>query len=309
MADRTVLIIGGTGFIGSTLTAALARHGLNVSVLTRRPPLRPVAGVAYHIGDQSDAELLRPLLASSSVIIHSACATTPGSSARDPRTEAQSNILPITSLLHAMQEVPTPAHLILLSSGGTVYGNPVTLQVAEEEPLHPLSYHGAGKVAAELFVETFAFQFGWTATILRPSNIYGPGQPRRPEFGIIPAMLEHARSGHPISIWGDGSVVRDFLYIDDLVSACHMALEQRADGTFNVGSGKGTSILDLGELVQSVTRREFGLQFRPARRVDVQSVVLDISKLGNRTGWCPTVGLEEGIRRTWEWLCQLQTSR
>lgn len=282
----------------------LVHHSWNVCVLAKYPPLHTVPGARYYIGDQSDAGLLRPLLACSPDIIHVACATTPGSSARDPRLEAQENILPMAALLHTLQDQPNAGHLVFVSSGGTVYGNLVTLPVTETQPLYPLSYHGAGKVAIEALVEAFSFQSGWPLTVLRPSNVYGPGQPRRPEFGVISAMLAQAQSGNTMTIWGDGSAVRDFLFIDDLVSACRMALEQRATGIFNVGSGQGTSIRSLAELIGSVTQQKLALEFRPSRRIDVQSVILDVAQLRNKTGWQPTVSLEEGLRRTWEWQCQ-----
>lgn len=304
MTKRPVLIVGGGGFIGRALAADLCNNGWTVCVLARHPPALPVPGVDYHIGDQSDADLLRPLMECGPDIIHVACATTPGSSARDPRLEVHENVLPIAGFLHALQGQPTPGQLIFVSSGGTVYGAPTILPIGEAHPLRPLSYHGAGKVTAEVLLEAFAYQFGWGLTVLRPSNVYGPGQSRRPDFGVIPAMLAHAQAGSTMTVWGDGSVVRDFLFVDDLTSACRIVLEQRTTGIFNVGSGRGTSIRALAELVCVVTQRGFPLAFRPARRVDVQSIILDVTRLRNETGWQPMVTLEEGLRRTWEWQCR-----
>jgi UDP-glucose 4-epimerase len=195
-------------------------------------------------------------------------------------------------------------HLIFFSSGGTVYGNPAGLPVIEDAPIAPLSHHGAGKAAQEAFCRAHAAK-GQPVTIVRPSNAYGPGQTFQSGFGLIRTMLECARSGSPLEVWGDGENVRDFIYIDDLVEATVRLIGAPTDaGTYNLGSGVGYSINQAKRIVDSVCGKELQAIYRPARGIDVRSVVLDNTRLTARLNWHIGVGLGDGIARTWHWLHQ-----
>ena len=141
-----------------------------------------------------------------------------------------------------MLQAQPETHLIFFSSGGTVYGNPQQLPVSEDSPIAPLSNHGAGKAAQESFCQALRAQ-GHAVTILRPSNAYGPGQTMKRGFGLVRTLLEHARLGTAMEIWGDGENVRDYIYIDDIVEATLRLIDQPQDcGTYNLGSGMGYSI-------------------------------------------------------------------
>lgn len=140
-------------------------------------------------------------------------------------------------------------------------------------------------------------------TIVRPSNLYGPGQVARPGFGLVRVLLEKALQGEPLEVWGDGSAVRDYLFIDDAVEAFERLIAQPdLSGTFNIGSGVGTSISGLIRLAERVTGREIGIIPRPAREVDVRVIVLNTARLRAATGWMPRRELEPGLGRTWAWL-------
>jgi UDP-glucose 4-epimerase len=206
-------------------------------------------------------------------------------------------------LLEMLQGQPQ-IHLIFFSSGGTVYGNPDRLPVTEDAPIAPLSNHGAGKAAQEAFCQAFRAQ-GRAVTILRPSNAYGPGQTIRRGFGLVRTMIEHARLGTSLEVWGDGENIRDYIYIDDIVEATMRLIRLPQDsGAYNLGSCLGYSINEVRGIVEEVCGKEVRTIYRPARGIDVRSVVLDNSRLFSRLGWKPAVGLADGIARTWNWLQQ-----
>jgi len=293
-----ILLVGGSGFIGRALVASFAAEGREVHVLSRKPAPSLPTGVQGHVGDQGDKAILRPLLARCAQVIHLASATTPGDTVWSPSAEAEASLLPALRFLECLQDFPE-SRVIFVSTGGALYGN---AEIASETTvLSPSSYHGAGKVALEAFFSVLGQRRSSQTTILRPSNIYGPGQPQRAGFGIIRNMLERARDGGQVTLWGDGSSVRDYLYIDDMVAACKLVLLGPA-GIFNIGAGIGTSLNELIAQVQMITGRTLLVQRRPARASDVRQIVLDASRAMECLGWRPKVGLAEGILATWNWL-------
>jgi UDP-glucose 4-epimerase len=299
--NRSEILLLGGGFIGTALANKLTAEGRQVYVLA---PNAPFAAMNAHFlqGGLDNPELLAKLLPRCSTVIHLASATTPGNSASQPVRELE-NLAPSLRLLEALQAYPE-IHLIFFSSGGTIYGNPQRLPVHEDDPVAPLSYHGAGKVALEAFFHAFRGR-SQAVTILRPSNAYGPAQALKSSFGLVRTMLEHARYGTPLEIWGDGENVRDFIYIDDITEACarFVALPQD-NGTYNLGSGRGYSINQVRRIVEQVTGYELKTVCHPARGIDVRAVVLDISRLNARLSWKPKTSLEEGVKHTWNWLKQ-----
>jgi UDP-glucose 4-epimerase len=306
-ARAGILLIGGNGFLGGALARALARAGREVHVLSRSAEAGQRDGIAFHRGSQDDIAIVAPLLKECRTVIHLASTTTPGSSARSPGIDTEENLLPATMLTKAMSVLP-PDRLVFVSSGGAVYGNPERLPVDESCALRPLSYHAAGKVALEALFSAFAHANGVSLAILRPSNIYGPGQPLRCGFGLVRTLLEKALRGEAVEMWGDGSAVRDYLNIDDVVEACTRLIDNaQASGLFNAGSGTGTSIKDLITLVAQVTGRAPRIIERPARGTDVRAIVLDCTRLHAATAWKPTVALQEGLERTWTWVQETAT--
>ena len=299
MSRDSILLLGG-GFIGTALAQRLALAGRHVEMISHKPLQIP--NVSIHVGDLGDPALISKMAAHCGTVIHLASATTPGVSSRHPSKELE-NLAPTLRLLEAMQQWPS-THLIFLSSGGTVYGTPDINPVTEAAYTAPLSYYGAGKVALESFLHAFSVA-GHTATILRPSNIYGPGQPLRTGFGLIRTLLEHARNGTAAEIWGDGESVRDFIYIEDAVEACSRFIDLPLDSsTYNLGNGIGYTVNQVLAHIETVCGSRVQALYRPTRQADVRAVVLDTSHLENKLGWRPQTNLAEGLRRTWDWLCQ-----
>lgn len=284
MSRKGVLLLGGRGFIGSALATRLQQEQIPIFILGR-----------------SNMDQLEQLLPDCDTVIHLASSTTPGSSAAQPDLEL-SNIDLTLKLLKLLQSHPQ-VHLIFFSSGGTVYGNPRHLPVPEDCQLSPLSYHGAGKVAQEAYCG--AARAKRSISILRPSNVYGPGQSIRQGFGLVRTMLEHARQGTTLEIWGDGHNVRDYIYIDDVVDATLRLIERPHDSEiYNLGSGVGYSINDVKSLVEEVCGKPIKTKYLPARGMDVRSVVLDSRRIAASLEWAPSIDLKTGVVRTWKWMCQ-----
>lgn len=283
MKSKHVMLLGGKGFIGGALANRLINEQVSVLVV-----------------DRVDVDQLPQILPNCGTVVHLASATTPGSSSEQPALE-QSNIDLTRSLVEGLRAHPK-IHLIYFSSGGTVYGNPTQLPVTEDHILAPLSPYGLAKVAQESLCLKLR-DIGHAVTILRPSNAYGPGQTLRNGFGLVRTMLEHARMGTPLEIWGDGENVRDFVYIDDIVEATLRLIQLSRDrGTYNLGSGKGHSVNQVKSLVETACIATVKTVLRPARGIDVSSVVLDNSRLAKRLNWRPKMDLLEGVTCTLEWL-------
>lgn len=290
-----ILLVGGSGFIGRALAESFAAEGREVHVLSRKSALDLPAGVLAHVGDQGEKAVLNPLLARCAQVIHLASATTPSDTVWSPSAEAEASLLPALRFLECLQDFPE-SKMIFVSTGGALYGN---AEYANETMLPvPGSYHGAGKVALEAFFSVLGQRRSGGLTILRPSNIYGPGQALRAGFGIIPTLLERARDGSKVTIWGDGGSVRDYLYIDDMVAACRHALAGPS-GIYNIAAGVGTSLNELIEQVQQITGRKLLVEKQAARASDVGRIVLDTARARKMLGWGPSVGLRDGLRRTW----------
>jgi len=297
-----VLVTGAGGFIGRHLVRALAQRGQPVLAMGRRIEGTAPAGVETVDAGATDPAVFAPLLARSSAVVHLASVSTPGSSAGRPLAELD-NLRLCLALLEALQAHPH-VPLLYVSSGGTLYGDSAHGQAQEARPLHPKSYYGAGKASAEHFIDAWCSQYGGSATVLRPSNVYGPGQSERPGFGIVPGAMGKLLRGEPLTVWGDGSAQRDYLYIDDFVALCLAALDApmpRGMRVFNAASGIGTSLGALLETIETVAGRALARVNAPQRSVDVSHIALDTSRAREAYGWAAATPLAEGIRRTWAW--------
>lgn len=305
---ESVLVLGSAGFIGSALCSHLARLGHPVLALGRSEADRIHDGVTHLRGSIEDRNLLRDALGKCGSIVYAASMTTPGVSARDPSLEILGNLLPLTRLLECAGDFPG-RRIVYLSSGGAVYGDDAA-DAGESRLLRPRSYYGAGKAAAEAFLHACVATGDWSTVILRPSNLYGPGQKVTKGFAIVPTLFDRATDGRTFQIWGDGSTVRDYCYIDDLVDAVTLSLFSNATQAFNVynvASGQSASILELVDACQIASGLPISIAFHPARGVDVASVSPLHQRISDELGWNRRVDLATGLQRTWAWH-QLQAS-
>lgn len=299
MNEKCVLILGAGGFIGRSLSRTIVNRGWSVLAGTRKPEPFNHQDIVNLISPFNEADHFIPSLEKCSIVVHAASHTTPSSSAASPQLDG--NLRSTLALLEALQKVPR--RLIYLSSGGTLYQESSS-SVTEDTPLRPRSYHGAGKAAAEHFIQAWTAQTAGAACILRPSNVYGPGQYVRTGFGIIPAAFESILMRKPLNIWGDGLNVRDYLYIDDLMSLCTKILMAPQDGgveVFNAANGIGVSLVELLSRIERVTGQKVDRIFSAARDFDMRHVVPDSGRARQAFGWQPKIELDEGLARAWRW--------
>jgi UDP-glucose 4-epimerase len=301
--DARVLVLGANGFVGAAIASGLAANGHQVYAYGRADTGVRHPRVELVQGSIEDSSLLREAIARATHIVHAASLTTPGTSARDPALEIIGNLLPLARVLECANDFPE-RRLIYLSSGGTVYGD-ASDGADENAPLRPRSYYGAGKVAAEALIHACTATTDWSASVLRPSNLYGPGQSMARGFAIVPTLFARALDGAPFHVWGDGSAVRDYCYIDDIVEAVRLSLPAAGAAhysIYNVSSGCSASVVVLAAACERACGRPIRMEFGPARGVDVQYVAPSHAALAAGLGWQPRIDLAEGLARTWRWI-------
>lgn len=301
--DDQVLVVGAGGFVGRHLTRMLSSRGNKVIAVSRKPSDHDVSGVEAVIGSMTEPQPYARLLARCHSVVYLASNSTPGTSFGRPVDEVRDNLLPLAALLQAMQATPS-VKLLYLSSGGSLYAATSDDPSTETSPVQPRSYHGAAKVAAECLITAWCQQYEGQATLLRPSNIYGPGQLERPGFGIVPACFGKLVRGETLRVWGDGSIVRDYLYIDDFVDLCLAILSSpmlAGARTLNASSGTGVSLNELFRAIERVTGKPLPRSYELDRPVDARQIVMDSAMARDRYGWVPATPLEEGLRKTWDW--------
>ncbi len=298
-----LLILGGSGFIGSHVVDAALAAGHRVRVYDRMPErFRPTPpGVEFMQGDLSDTAALAEALIGMDMVFHLVSATVPTTANLDPIADIQGNLIATLRLMELMRSQQIP-RLLYLSSGGTVYGIPTMVPVPEAHPLQPISSYGIVKVAIENYIRMEANLHGLEATILRPSNPYGPRQGHGGVQGIIGTYLWRHAKGEGMELWGDGSVVRDFIHVRDLADLCVLCADQNVTGTFNAGAGEGQSVLDIINGIGRVSGTPLDPIRKPGRKFDVPRVVLDISAVQAATGWHPQTPFEDGLAQSWAWV-------
>lgn len=304
LARSNVLVLGANGFIGRNLTAALegkvkSLHGYGRSDDSHA--FYPSA-LTWHKGDFLDSSGLGQALERADVVIHLISSSTPGNSNLDRVGDVESNLVPTLRLLDMCVSAEVKK-VIFLSSGGSIYGDCSEVPTPESAATNPITSYGVNKLAIEKFLEIYRLQYGLDYTIIRASNPYGPFQTAKNNQGIIGAILKACVSGDSFEVWGDGTVVRDFIFVDDLVQAIMVSISHSSEHRlFNVGSGIGTSLLEAFEMCKQVSKSDIKLNFNKPRSVDVKVSVLDRSLASRELGWQPHTSLEAGIKKTLEWI-------
>ncbi|OOO15957.1 NAD-dependent epimerase/dehydratase family protein [Agrobacterium pusense] len=302
-----ILVLGGGGFIGYHLVEDLMVAGHQVTVLGRSDlPTRPLpVGVEYVSGDLADSKLIRELLADVNAVAHLVSGTVPSTGDKDPGRDVELNLLGTLSLLEDMAASHV-TRILYLSSGGTVYGKPQEVPIPEGHILDPICSYGVVKVAIESYLKLYEIKSGLKPVVIRASNPYGLYQGNLGVQGIIGTYLNLALKHQPIEIWGDGSAIRDYIHVKDLSSLCVTALLSDKVGVYNGGSGTGTSVLHIAEIVQEITGSPIPIVYKPHRSLDVPVSVLDIERAKMDFDWEPKIGLRQGIAGVWSWLKEHQ---
>jgi UDP-glucose 4-epimerase len=302
---KRALVLGGNGFIGSHLTDELLRLGWDVTVLdfqNRRYDPTP-ASVHFIHGSHTQSYLVREALAGVDTVFHLAWATIHEVSNEDPAADVVANLVPSIHLLEACRQQGI-RRIVFTSSGGTVYGPARQLPIVETHPKNPINAYGISKLAVEKYLEMFHHLYGLEYAILRPSVPYGPRQNPLGRQGAAAVFLYRVAQGLPVTIWGDGHGTRDYFYISDLVRALVAAGECELDGnrTFNIGGSEEVSLNCLLEQVEKTVGKKAIVEYQSGRKFDAARIVLDTSAAREHLGWRPEVPLDEGLRRTWEWM-------
>lgn len=290
-----VLVIGGGGFIGSHIVDELIARNVQVRVYGRNLVKYNDAAELF-VGDFLDIPKLAEALVGIDVVVHSLSTMVPATSALAPEDDVKSNLIGTMKLLDLMRRRDI-SRLIYLSSGGTVYGNPLTDPVAETALLNPISTYGAVKVAIEAFIGVAQSEWGLKSVIFRPSNPYGERQGGKLAQGLISHLLRSVIQRQPITIFGDGGVVRDYVYVKDLAFLIAQAVESDVCGTFNAGSGIGYSISNIVDVVEKETSYIFEKRYLPSRVFDVGRIVLDCKKVEEEFHWVSSTSIELGVSR------------
>lgn len=273
------LVLGGAGFLGSHIADAL---GAAVFDKARGDDFETLG-----------ADALRGV----DVVYHCIGTTLPQTSNENPVHDITSNLVATLRFLDAAAAARVKK-VVFLSSGGTVYGIPKTVPIPEDHPTDPICSYGIQKLAIEKYLALYQRLHGLDYAILRAANPFGRRQRPEGAQGAVTVFLHRAVRGEPVEIWGDGTVVRDYLHVSDLVRAAVRLASPAPSRIYNIGSGRGRSLLEVVRAIEAVLGRKVEVVFRPGRPFDVPSNVLDISRATREIGWAPEVPFEEGLRRT-----------
>jgi len=308
--NRPVLVLGGLGFIGGRLADRLLTTGAKVTIVTpsrdrhvETAALFEARGARILEADMRDGAAMSAAVAQQDVIFNLAGQSGAVRSMEDPWTDLDVNCRGNLSLLEAVRVVNREAKIVFAGSR-LEYGHPPHLPVTEDAAQEPLCVHAIHKITVEHYLRLYARLFGIRYTIARLTNPYGPGQPReRTTYGVVNRMIHLALGGETLSVYGDGSQRRDYIYIDDAVEALlALARSPRSDGrAYNVGTGVGTRLMDMALLIVRCAGggRIDSVTWPPlAQQIETGDFIADIAKIHDHLGWQPAVLLEEGLQRT-----------
>ena len=297
------VVTGASGFIGSHLVDGLLSAGYRVKALGRHLPglIAPSAQTHPNLSlvsvSLADRLALQQALEGSELVFHLASGSLPQSSNRDPHADVQVNLLGTLNLLEAAR-LTGVKRLVMVSSGGTVYGIPQAVPIPETHPTDPICSYGITKLAMEKYVALYRQLHGLEGVVLRVANPFGPRQRLDAAQGVVPVFLGKALRHEPLQIWGDGSTVRDFLDVADVVAALLAVVRYKgAESLFNIGSGQGLSLNQLIALLEQQLNRSLDVQYLPFRGCDVPTNVLCIDRANEALNWAPKIPVADGLRR------------
>jgi UDP-glucose 4-epimerase len=295
------IVTGGAGFIGSHLVDALIARSAEVHVVdnfvTGSRENLPAEAEQHELDVRDDAieELagrLRP-----EVVFHLAAQADVGTSVERPAFDADVNVVGTVRVLEAARAAK--ARVVFTSTGGAIYGE-CEQPAREQDPPHPLSPYAASKLAGEGYLATWNRIYGSGHVTCRLANVYGPRQRPTLEGGVVAIFLDRFRDGREAEIFGDGSQTRDFVFVADVVQGLLAAASAPADGVYNIGTGVGSSVLELHRVCAQTAGVELQPRFAPERPGDLRRSVLDASLAAEALGWRAETQLGDGVARTWD---------
>jgi len=299
-------VIGGCGFIGRHLVELLLASKRDVSVIdtVSVPPAEWAGKVKYFRNRDGDGKILRRILKKTDEVVDLAYATVPKTSFDAPIRDIWANLPFGVDLFQAACETSV-RKLVIISSGGTVYGAPVFLPISEDHPTNPVSPYGITKLAIEKYALMFHHLNQLPVVVLRPGNAFGEGQRPFVGQGFIPTAMASLLQGKPVTIFGRNGTIRDYVYVKDVASGIVAALDRGKVGKcYNVGTGVGRSNLDVLKVIYPLARKcgvKPRIVFASSRNFDVPVNILDSAKLSKETGWKARTSFNEGIELAWSW--------
>lgn len=300
------VIFGGGGFIGSAIADRLLQDGHTLRIF-ERPRVQPYRAftssenMEWMTGDMLNLHDITEAVTGMDAVLHLVSFTLPKTSNEDILYDVQTNLVATIQLLNAAMANQVK-RILFTSSGGTVYGTPRYIPIDEEHPTDPLVSYGITKLTIEKYLLMYQRLHGIRSTILRVSNPYGPRQRVETAQGAATIFLYRALNGLPIEIWGDGSVVRDYIYISDVADAFAQALTYEGEkSVFNISSGVGTSLNELLDGIEAVLGKPVTRSYIDARPFDVPINVLDNTLARKELNWSLRVGFYEGLLNTVRW--------
>ncbi|GAC1621908.1 MAG: NAD-dependent epimerase/dehydratase family protein [Nevskia sp.] len=292
-----ILVTGSRGFLGKQLVRAVRAHGNECIEATREADDSDQTAIQFNLADPVSKEMVT-LLGSVETLVHLAWTSTPSISNQSPYRDAAINVAGTVRLFEAAANAGV-RRIIFASSGGQVYGGAHNGLITETCATDPVSAYGIGKLACEKYLALFARNHGLHGISLRLANLYGAGQISKEGFGVIPTFVNAIRAGQLIKVYGHGKAVRDFVHVDDVVALLLSTLFHLGSGTYNIGSGVGTSIASLITTIEALGGISARCEHLPARLSDPHSVVLDTSQAVRELGFRPEISLETGISQVW----------
>jgi UDP-glucose 4-epimerase len=299
-----VLVTGGAGFIGSHVVEAYLAAGHTVAVFDNfsSGSLAHLEGLDLLVvpEDITDTRAMNDAVRAfrPEVINHHAAQLSVSVSDRQPLLDAKTNVLGTLNVLEAARTHGVK-RVVFASSGGTVYGEASQTPTPEDAPLAPLSPYGISKMTGEHYLRFYQRRYGMVGVTLRYGNVYGPRQNPHGEAGVVAIFMDALQQGRSPVIHGDGEQRKDFVYVQDVVTANLLALEAECSSAYNVGGGEATSINELFRAVCDLR----ALSAKPVREAprsgDVRVSHLDLTRIGRDWGWYPQWDLKRGVQATW----------
>jgi len=307
--NTSYVVLGGKGFIGSHLIEELSKSKAKIRCFDRPDPVKVAepylfdhANVEVVEGDFLNEGDLRRALRGTDVCFHLVSTTLPASSNDDPIFDIETNIAGTVRLLQVCIEERV-RKVIFISSGGTVYGIPQQIPISEDHPTNPICSYGITKLAIEKYLALFHHLYGLDYRVLRVSNAYGERQRIRSSQGVVAVFLAKALRDEQLEIWGDGSVVRDYIHVSDVIKALIKTTVYRGKHRiFNIGSNQGKNLNEVIAVIEKVIDRKVKKQYIKSRKFDVPVNILDTNRARTELKWVPETSFEEGIKRFAKWL-------